>query len=69
MGDDPTVVEVCGDPERARSQLRDLCDRGFVADLMLHDGTSISGVLIGVSSTSLGGGEIQQSPWVSPLCE
>jgi hypothetical protein len=53
MNEDATVVEVSRNPKGARSELERLCDDGLVADLILQDGTITSGVLLGISSTSL----------------
>jgi hypothetical protein len=53
MNDEPSVVEMSGDPYRAGIELQRLADLGYVVDLMLQDGTVTSGVLVGVSSTGL----------------
>jgi hypothetical protein len=52
MGAEPTTVDL-SDVRRARADLQLLCDRGYVADIGLVDGSEVSAVLIGLSSTSL----------------
>ncbi|HVX20447.1 MAG TPA: hypothetical protein VHB02_03795 [Acidimicrobiales bacterium] len=52
MNDLPVTIEV-DDLASLVHELQPLCDHGFVCDLILRDGTQVSAVLIGVSSTAL----------------
>lgn len=51
--DDPTVINLLSDLDHARAMLKSCCDHGYVADLKMKDGKTITAVLIGLSSTSL----------------
>jgi hypothetical protein len=51
MEEGPTIIEVTGDPTLAKPALEPMC--GYVVNLILLDGTALSGVLLGVNSTAL----------------
>ena len=51
--DDPTVINLLSDLDHARALLKSCCDHGYVADLKMKNGKTITAVLIGLSSTSL----------------
>lgn len=48
-----TVIKAGSDLTQLVKEIPPYCDAGMVADMVLIDGTSTTGVLIGVSSTAL----------------